>query len=156
MKELENLPDGPEYFQKRYEQEYDLLQIAKKEMEFYKIRYTQSQKLKKLIIERMCNLKDEIEEAKSPIIKLSKTLDNEAWKKGGVELLQHFGLADSIIATLKSEGFADIGKIHDDETWRDIPGFGEATAEKILSATAEMVDNFNAKLKELQEAKEAE
>lgn len=148
-KELENLGDGPEYFQARYAQEYDLLQDAKKDMDDLKSRFGAAKKRKAMIIERLCNLKDEIEESKSPIIKLSKTLDNEGWKKGETNILTTFGLPDSLIVMLESEGFKTIGDIMDDDSWEDISGMGEASKEKVYNATQGMIENFNERLAEL-------
>lgn len=152
-KELENLGDGPEYFQARYAQEYDLLQDAKKDMDDLKSRFGAAKKRKQMIIERICNLKDEIEESKSPIIKLSKTLDDAGWKKGETNILSTFGLPDSLIVMLESEGYKTIGDIMDDDSWQDISGMGDASTEKVLAATAGMIENFNERLAELKAMK---
>jgi hypothetical protein len=120
-------------------------------MDHHKTKFAEAKKVKSRIVERICNLNDEIEESKQPIIKLSKTMNDEAWKNGETKLLTHFGLADSIIVMLESEGFTSIGKLMDDESWKDIPGLGDATAEKILNSCSDMIDNFNEQVKKIKE-----
>lgn len=151
--ELSGMDDGPEYFQTRYTQEHELLQGAKAEMASLKVRFDAAKKRKNLIVEKLCNLRDEIEEAKSPIIKLSKTFDAKAWEQADAELLKTYGLAESIITMLKAGGFNTVGEIMRDESWQDIDGCGEATQEKVTTACADLVDDFNKRLAELEKMK---
>jgi hypothetical protein len=156
LKEVENMPDGAEYFQKRYDQERELLEVARQNMDTYKAEYKKAAAARKKAVDRLCNLRQEIDEANSPIVKLSKSLSDDAWQQGEIDLLKDYGLAESIVDTLKAAGVATVGKLMENDDWRDIPGIGEATQEKVTQAAAELIDTVHKQVAELRKVRDEE
>lgn len=147
-KELDGL-EGPDYFQTRYQQlsrdysRYDGM------MNLHKVIYKGWKEKRDKTVKAMIHLDQEIEEEKTPIIKLARSLEKDAWKQGEVDLLTNYGLAESVTEKLKAAGFTTVGSLSDSDAWEDADGIGDATAEKVHAAVEDMLRTYDEKLEEL-------